>query len=103
MKEKLKENSLPYGLNESQLNDLFNMLNSNSNKNQLHASAKTEETGNSITAKSSKINKKLLPKPELLEHQDIDIEKYNVNMTFLASFSIFSSFQYCKLRVDQNC
>jgi hypothetical protein len=80
-KEKLTENSLPYGLDESQLNDLFNMLNSNTNTKQQYASGKNEEIGNPI-AKTNKFsvnsnnNKKLIPKPEILEHHDIDIEKY---------------------------
>lgn len=75
VKSKSDLNSLAYRLNENQLNDLFNLLNANP----------TEKYFNNPLAKheqqiqernSMRKNVQMIPKPEMLQQNNKDLEKY---------------------------
>lgn len=69
-------NSLAYRLNENQLNDLFNLLNSNSNSGSKSYFKNPLAKHEAQIAERKSLKKQVSPKADLLQQHNDDIEKY---------------------------
>lgn len=69
-------NSLAYRLNENQLNDLFNLLNSNGNSGSKSYFKNPLAKHEAQIAERKSLKKQVSPKADLLQQHNDDIEKY---------------------------